>query len=150
MGNGRLYCGLLAAGAGLMALACAQEGPQAQVQKAFDASVEGVRKGDAAAVVARLSPRFEGPEGMDRGSISFYLMGLFKQEKVGVTVLAQHIELQGPLAASQTVDLILTGRTGGSLLPDDTSRKTYVLRWERRDGEWLLRELREVSATPER
>jgi len=127
----------------VLALAgCRSGSPEARIQRAFAACVEGVEKGDAHAATAALSPSFLGPEGMGRDEAKFFLAGLLKREKVGVTVLAQKVEVHGGQAL-QTVDLMLTGRTGGALLPEERSSRTYLLRWELRDGAWLLRELRE-------
>jgi len=63
---------------------------------------------------------------------------------VGVTVLAQRLEVRGGQAA-QEVDLLTTGRTGASLLPAEGSRRSLALRWELRDGEWRIREVQELA-----
>lgn len=121
-------------------LACSRESPEARIRKAFDASVRAVEAGDAPAATEALSPKFAGPEGMDRAGARLFLMGVLRQEKVGVTVFSQKVEVDGPRAL-QTVDLLVTGRTGGALLPGEHTRKTLTLRWELRDGDWRIREL---------
>lgn len=124
--------------------ACGGQTPEAQVRSAFEATVDAVEAGDAATAAGRLSPRFEGPDGMDAGAAKLYLLGVLRREKVGVTVFANRVEVQGT-QARQTVELLLTGRGEGSLLPQDASRRRFLLRWERRDGEWRLRELRPLE-----
>ena len=140
MARGR---GIVGTAALVLFVGCAAQGPEA----AFEEALEGVRKGDARAVAERLSPRFEGPDGMDRGTAVFALAALFKGGKVGVTVLSQHVTLEGPSAATQTADLLFTHREGGALLPDDGGRRHALIRWERRGGAWLVREYREVGGS---
>lgn len=132
---------LLLPGLFSLLLACGGRTPEAQVRAAFEASVEAVEAGDAVAAAARLSPRFEGPEGMDAGTAKLYLLGVLRREKVGVTVFSDRVEVQGS-QARQTVEVLLTGRGEGGLLPRDATRRRFLLRWERREGEWRLRELR--------
>lgn len=132
----------LALAAALLILACDHGSPEARIRKRFQASVEAVEAGDAGAAAAPLSPSFSGPEGMDRAAARFYLMGILRQEKVGVTVVSQRVEVSGTRAA-QTVELLLTGRTGSTLLPAESTRKALLLQWELRDGEWLIREIQE-------
>ncbi len=122
---------------------CRSERPEALIQKAFDGCVEAIEAGDAAEAAEPLSPRFSGPEGMNRDEAKLYLMGLLKQEKVGITVFSSHIEVKGA-QAQQAVELLLTSRSGAAILPQDASRRLFQLRWERIDGEWRLRSLEEV------
>jgi len=130
-------CAILLAG-------CRQEGPEARIRKAFAGSVRAVEAGDAAGAAEPLSPKFAGPEGMDRQQARLYLLGVLRGKKIGVTVLSEKLTVEGP-RAEQTVDLLLTGRGGGELLPQDSSRRTLVLRWELRDGKWLIREIQTDS-----
>lgn len=123
---------------------CRSQTPEQRIRGAFAECVRAVEAGDAAGAVARLSPGFTGPEGMDRGGARLFLMGTLRQEKVGVTVLAQRLEVRGSQAA-QEVDLLCTGRTGASLLPAEGSRRSLALRWELRDGEWRIREVQELA-----
>lgn len=125
-------------------LGCGGPSPEAQVRSAFEACVEAVEAGDAAEAASRLSPRFEGPDGMDAGTAKLYLLGVLRREKVGVTVFSDRVEVRGT-QARQTVELLLTGRGEGSLLPQDATRRRFLLRWERREGEWRLRELRPLE-----
>ncbi len=119
---------------------CARERPEARINRVFDEAVGAVQAGDAAGAAERLSPRFTGPEGMDRASARAYLAAILFREKVGVTVVGRRVEVRGAEAV-QTVDLILTGRTGTGLLPQESSRRTLTLLWELRDGTWRIREL---------
>ena len=128
-----LLCALSLAG-------CRREAPEARIQRAFDASLRAVEAGDAAGASEILSPKFAGPEGLDRAGARLFLTGELRREKVGVTVLSQKLEVDGPRAL-QEVDLLITGRTGGGLLPEETSRRSLVLRWELRGGDWLIREV---------
>ncbi len=124
---------------------CRRETPEARIRKAFDACVQAVEAGDAAKAAQGLSPGFTGPEGMDQAGARLYLAGILAREKVGVHVLAQDLAVRGAEAV-QTVDLVLTGRSGGALLPGEGSRRALVLRWERRDGEWKIREIEEPGS----
>lgn len=124
-------------------LACSPDSPEARVKQAFEACVKGVETGDGGAVIERLDPKFTGPEGMDKNAAKLYLMGVLGREKIGVTVLSSRMEVKGR-EAIQTVELLLTSR-GGGLLPQDASRRTFLLRWSEARGAWRLREL--VDAT---
>ena len=130
--------------AALLLLACHRESPEQAVRRAFQDCVTAVEKGDAEPVAKRLHADFSGPEGMDREMARLFLLGTLKRQKVGVTVLSQSLEVRGR-TATMTVSLVLTGRSGGALLPEDSSRKNLVLRWDLRDDKWLLREVRETG-----
>lgn len=127
----------------VLLLACAPRSPEARVKQAFEACVKGVEAGDAGAVIDKLDAKFAGPEGMDRNAAKLYLLGLLRREKIGVTVFSTQVEVKGR-EALQTVELLLTSR-GGGLLPQDASRRSFLLRWTETDGKWCLREL--VDAT---
>jgi ketosteroid isomerase-like protein len=127
----------------LLLLACHPRSPEARVKLAFETCVKGVEAGDAGAVIENLDVRFTGPEGMDRNAAKLYLLGLLRREKIGVTVFSTQVEVKGR-EALQTVELLLTSR-GGGLLPQDASRRSFLLRWVEADGKWRLREL--VDAT---
>ena len=135
---------LLLSGLFSLLLACGGQTPEAQVKAAFQECVEALEAGDVGRAAARLSPRFEGPEGMDAGAARLYLLGVLRREKVDVTVLADRVEVQGS-QARQTVEVLLTGREDGGLLPQDASRRRFQLRWERRDGDWRLRGLQPLE-----
>ncbi len=128
----------------LLTLACASDRPEVRVKRAFEACVKGTETGDAAAVIERLDPQFAGPEGMDRNAAKLYLLGVLRREKIGVTVFSNQIDVKGH-QAFQTVELLLTSKSGG-LLPQDASRRAFVLRWVETDGVWRLRELIDGTA----
>jgi ketosteroid isomerase-like protein len=113
------------------------------VKKAFETCRAAVEAGDAAAATASLDPTFRGPEGMDKATARFFLVGTFRQEKVGVTVVRNEVAVRGN-EALQEVDLILTGRSGG-LLPQDASRRGFQLRWRKSGGDWKLMELQSLD-----
>jgi hypothetical protein len=119
--------------------ACRSDKPENQVRKAFEACRAGVEAGDAATATAALDPGFTGPEGMDRATARLFLLGTFRQEKVGVTVVRNEVAAREH-EATQDVDLILTGRSGG-LLPQDLSHRSFRLRWRKAGGEWRLLEV---------
>jgi hypothetical protein len=123
---------------------CREEGPEARIQRAFRDCVRAVEAGDSAGVLAHLSPAFAGPEGMDRGTARLYLAGILAREKVGVTVLGQSLTVDR-LQAVQRVEVVLTGRTGGGLLPEEGSRRTFTLVWEFRNGAWCIRECSDAT-----
>jgi hypothetical protein len=129
----------------LVALAgCHHESPETQIQKAFEGSIQAIESADSETPIKILSPRFTGPDGMSRDEAKLYLMGLLRQGKIGVTVLSSHIEVHGS-QATQTVEMVLTSRTGISLLPQDVSHRLFRLGWERMDGDWRLRDLEAES-----
>jgi ketosteroid isomerase-like protein len=119
--------------------ACRTDKPEAQIRKAFEACRAAVEAGDAAAATAPLDPTFRGPEGLDRATARLYLMGLFRQEKIGVTVVRNEVSVRGDQAL-QEVDLLLTGRNGG-LLPREASRRSFRLHWQKTEGDYRLLEL---------
>ena len=127
-------------------LACAPTSPEARVKRAFEECVKGVESGDAEAVIARLDPGFSGPEGMDRASAKLYLLGVLRREKIGVTVLSSRIDVRGR-EALQTSELLILSRSGG-ILPQDSTRRTFLLRWAEKEGHWRLRELQEEAGGP--
>lgn len=127
-------------------LACTPDSPEARVKQAFEACVKGVESSDAGAVIERLDPKFMGPEGMDKNAAKLYLLGVLKREKVGVTVFSSHIEVKGR-EAFQSVELLLTSQ-GGGLLPQDASRRSFLLRWVETEKKWRLRELVEAGGSP--
>lgn len=128
-------------GLAILQLACSPDSPEAKIRKAFESSVKAVEAGDAGAAVAILDEGFQGPEGMNKAEARVYLMGWLRNEKVGVTVVAQKVEVRGG-QATQVVDLLLTGRSGGSLLPQESSRRTLQLRWTLSGKTWKVREIR--------
>ena len=135
--------GRLVAPLALIVLAgCHKDSPEALIQKSFDACVKAIEEADPGSAVARMSPQFSGPEGMTRDEAKLYLMGLLRQEKLGITVFASRIEVKGA-QGTQSVEAILTSRTGSGLLPQDASRRLFLLRWEQVDGDWYVRSLLE-------
>lgn len=119
---------------------CHKDSPEAQIQKAFDACVKALEAGDSGSALGVLSPQFSGPEGMTRDEAKLYLLGLLRQEKLGITVFASRIEVQGS-QGTQAVEVVLTSRSGADLLPQDASRRLFLLTWERLEGDWRLRNL---------
>lgn len=118
---------------------CRSDTPEAQVRKAFETCRKAVEAGDATAATEALDPSFQGPEGMDKGSARLFLMGTFRQEKVGITVVRNDVSIQRN-EAQEDVDLVLTSQSG-SLLPQETSHRAFRLRWRKADGKWRLVEL---------
>lgn len=125
----------------LLVLGCRSGSPEAQVRAAFAACVEAVEAAQPEPVIERLDPTFQGPDGMDRAQARLFLLGVLRRQKVGVTVLAQRVDVQGS-TARQAVDLMLTGK-GGGLLPEDASRRTLHLTWREHKGAWRLVAVRE-------
>lgn len=119
--------------------ACGHKGPEDRVRAAFGACCVAVEAGDAARAVAPLDEDFRGPEGMDRATARLFLMGLLRRQRVGITVIRNQVRRDGS-DIIQEVDLVLTGK-GGGLLPEDASRRSFVLRWRERGGDWRLVEI---------
>src|SRR5664279_805835 len=105
--------------------ACRSDKPEDQVRRAFEQCRAAVEAGDAAGATASLGPAFRGPDGMDKTTARLFLLGLFRHEKVGVTVVRNEVSVRGG-EALQEVDLVLTSR-GSSLLPQDASHRGYRL-----------------------
>ncbi len=124
-------------------LACRSDKPGARVQKTFDACRAAVESGDAMAATEPLDEAFRGPDGLDRGSARLYLLTLFRQERVGVTVLRNELA-PGGHEVLQEVDLLLTGR-GSGLLPQEASRRRFQLRWRVENDRCRLLELRDLE-----
>ena len=128
---------LLAAALVLLAqAACGHRSPEDRVRATFEGCRAAVEAGDAARATEPLDAAFRGPEGMDRTTARLFLGGTLRGQKVGVTVLRDEIRVDGA-EATQVVDLVLTGRAQG-LLPQETSRRTFLLRWRERSGQWKL------------
>ncbi len=127
-------------------LACKQGSPEDQVRAAFASTIEAVEKSDAAAAVEMLSQDFQGPEGMDRGAARLFLMGVFRQQKVGVTVLANRVQINRDDAV-QAVDVVLTSK-GGGLIPDDMGRRGYIIRWRKLGSHWKIRSVESAGPNP--
>jgi hypothetical protein len=128
----------------LLALfACRSDKPEDQVRKAFEQCRVAVEAGDAPGAIATLSPAFRGPNGMDKATARLFLLGLFRLEKVGVTVVRNEVSMKGG-EALQEVDLVLTGRSGGQL-PQDASHRGFLLRWRKTGGDWTLLELKPLE-----
>lgn len=119
--------------------ACRSQSPEAQIRRAFETCRAAVEAGDAAGATAPLAAGFRGPEGLDRASARLYLLGLFRQEQVGVTLIRDQLAVQGA-EGLQEVDLLLTSRRGNQLLPE-TSRRSFRLRWQKVGEDWRLVEL---------
>lgn len=133
----------------LTLVACQSDKPEEQVRRAFETCRAAVEAGDAAAAMKPLDSSFQGPEGMDKASAQLFLMGLFRQEQIGVTVVRSEIAIHeaSPTKgeAFQEVDLLLTGRSGGGLLPQDTSRRSFRLRWRKKGRDWALLEVQSLD-----
>ena len=126
-------------------LGCKNDSPDAQIKKAFDSSVKGIESSDPGSAVEALSPDFAGPENMNRDEAKLYLMGLLNQGKIGITVVSSRLEVKGS-RADQGVELVVTSRGDGSVLPQDATHRQFQLRWEEQDGHWRLKELQETGA----
>lgn len=122
-------------------LACRSDKPEDRIRKIFETCRAAVEDGDAAAAVGPLDAAFRGPEGMDKGGARLFLLGLLRQDKVGVTVLRNDLTVRGN-EAFQEVDLVITGRQGG-LLPRDATRRSFGLRWRRTGDDWRILEIQE-------
>ncbi len=127
-------------------VACKQGTPEDQVRAAFAATIEAVEKSDAGGASELLAQDFEGPEGMDRAAARLYLMGIFRQQKVGVTVLANRVQINRD-GALQAVELVLTSK-GGGLLPEDMGHRSYVIRWRKTGSHWKIRSVESAGPNP--
>ncbi|MBP1627600.1 MAG: hypothetical protein H6Q00_2075 [Holophagaceae bacterium] len=127
----------------LAAVACTTDSPEEQVKQAFAACVQDLEKGDGTSALEKLSPGFEGPDGMDRGAASLFLRAILKQGRLGITVLHSRVKAH-PQEATQEISVVVTQRGGQSLLPDESSRQDFLITWERRKGVWRVKALRPV------
>lgn len=80
---------------------------------------------------------------MDKATARLFLLGILRQEKVGVTVVRNEITVKRS-EAFQEVDLLLTGRSG-SLLPQDASHRSFWLLWRKARGDWKLLEIQSLD-----
>jgi len=119
---------------------CQNDSPEARIHKAFDLALSAAEAGDVPHALKVLAPKFVGPEGVDRDGAGLFLAGPFKTSRMGVTILSQKLVVDGNQAV-QSLDVFITTRPGGALMPQEKSRQGLVLRWEQRDGEWLVREV---------
>jgi hypothetical protein len=127
----------------LVVMACHPERPEAQVKRAYEDTVKAVEAGDASEAASFLAKDFSGPEGMSKADAKLFLLGILNREKIGVTTLGNRVNVRGN-QAEQNLEVMLTSRSGSSgLLPDETSKRVFLLSWERQEGKWTLRELRE-------
>jgi hypothetical protein len=122
---------------------CRDASPEAQVKAAFARCVDALEAGDAGTALEVLAPDFQGPEGLDRASARLYLMGLLRREKVGVTVFSNDVELQGK-RVRQRVEVVLTSRTPGGLLPQDAGHRRFELVWVEVGGAYRLQRFSEA------
>ena len=141
----RQLTGTLAAALSILGFlaACRADQPEDQVRKAFEACRAGVESGDAVEATSNLDPEFQGPDGMDKATAKLFLLGILRQEKVGVTVVRNEITVRRG-EAFQEVDLLLTERSGG-LLPQDASHRSFRLRWRKTRGDWKLLEIQPLD-----
>ena len=123
----------------LLLVACGYRRPEDRIRAAFEGCRAAVEAGDANRAAAPLAADFRGPEGMDRATARLFLAATLRRERVGVTVLNDAIRVEGR-EAFQEVDLVLTGRAGG-LLPEETSRRQFLLHWREEGGAWKLAEI---------
>jgi ketosteroid isomerase-like protein len=131
--------------AALLLLACAADRPEVKIRKAFAAAAKAVEAGDAGGAAEILDEGFQGPEGMNKAEARLFLLGWLRREQLGVTVLAQQIEVRGDQAV-QVAELLLTARSGSALLPRESSRRTLQLRWRRAGQAWKVVEIRTDGA----
>lgn len=134
----------LAALAMITLAGCTSGSPETQIQRAFDRCIQDLENGNGTAALEVLSPAFEGPEGMDRNAARLYLLALLKRERIGITVFQNRIQAREQ-DATQEISVVVTQRGGKSLLPDETSRQGFLIQWERRKGEWLVKSLRQAN-----
>jgi hypothetical protein len=90
-----------------------------------------------------IPPNSRGPDGMDKATAQLFLLGILRQEKVGVAVMRNEITVQRS-EAFQEVDLLLTGRSVG-LLPQEASHRRLRLRWRKVRGDWKLTDLQSLD-----
>lgn len=128
----------------LAGLACGRDPAEVQVRKASRDLIRAVEEGRADRAASRLAPSFQGPDGMDRAAAGLYLAGVLRRQRVGVTVLSERLEVTDG-RARQDLELLLTGREGGGLLPQDGTRRLLRLEWERRGSTWMLRRVEEFG-----
>jgi ketosteroid isomerase-like protein len=127
----------------LILCACRNDKPETLIREAFRTSVKNIEAGDAAGAVEILDSSFHGPDGLDKPSARLFLMGLFRQGKVGLSVVQDRIRVEGD-RAFQEVELLLTQKSSGPL-PDEMSKRDFLLHWEKRKDKWLLREVQSTS-----
>ena len=117
----------------LLVLACRSDKPEDQAKKALSRAATALEAGDAAGATEFLAPdfRLEGPEGdLDRAQLRFFLMGLLRQGRPGITLLRVDGRLEDGVLR-QEVDALLS-------LNGERSRRRWLLTWRREGGTWKV------------
>ncbi len=124
----------------LLLLACQSDKPEAQAKKALSAAVAAVEAGDVGGAVAALHPEFlgslEGEGGLTRDQARFVLMGIFRQGKVGLTLLRVDARMEGA-EVLQEVEAVAS--QGG-----ERARRHWLFTWTLHGGTYKLRRMQEL------
>lgn len=123
----------------LVALAACRRAPaEQQVRDAIATAAAAARANDARGVLAVVSRDFTGDHGdLDRQGLRRLLaLRALRNDRTGVLVGPIRFERMGSRAVAR-FDLVLTGGTAGSLLPERSAIYAMVTAWREEDGRWV-------------
>lgn len=113
-----------------------EPGPEAQVQRLIDESIEDVEEGEVGDLMDRVSDSYKG-QGGDRRELRTYLTALLFRGGVNVSVLNHQIEINGETARVEMKVVLVRGGLSGAA-EGDVGARTVVLDLAREDGDWMV------------
>lgn len=113
-----------------------EPGPEAQVQRLIDESIEDVEEGEVGDLMDRVSDSYKG-QGGDRRELRSYLTALLFRGGVNVSVLNHQIEINGETARVEMKVVLVRGGLRGAA-EGDVGARTVVLDLAREDGDWMV------------
>lgn len=122
----------------VLLVACQSDKPEAQAKKALSEATSALEAGDVASAMEALHPEFQGSlEGqpVDKAQARLALMMIFRQGRVGLTLLSCQARVEGAEVV-QEVDFLVS--QGG-----ERGRRHYLLTWARKGGAYKLRRMQE-------
>ncbi|MBB1471954.1 MULTISPECIES: nuclear transport factor 2 family protein [unclassified Luteimonas] len=118
--------------------ACARTPPEQALREALAGLFLAVEARDAGVLRGFLAEDFIGPDGLDRdGARRMAAVHLMRHDGVGVTAGPLDVALQGDHARVR-FSVVLTGRAGVNLLPDNARAWQVDTGWRLVDGEWRM------------
>jgi len=113
-----------------------EPGPEAQIQKLIDESIEDVEEGEVGDLMDRVSDSYRG-QGGDRRELRSYLTALLFRGGVDVKVLSHQIAVTGETARVEMELVLVRGGLGGAM-EGDVGARTVRLDLAREDGDWKV------------
>lgn len=128
---------MVCASLALLAACGAAAPPEQRLRTALQTLQGSIERRDAAAIEARLSEDFIGPDGLDRASARRLASASFlRYRDVGLTLAAVDLKLQGDHATVSFTAALSGG--SGQPLPEAASVYQVETGWREEDGEWRI------------